>query len=420
MVHATSRPSEKKVASIVVFEGFTEADFDAYLAARASSNTFNRPRIEARLKAVSLARQLQERAAAAGLALETHASDAAPSLWNKRHVTAQWAFLWRDHEARRRLEEVLDKGRTLSATLSDPTPYFRHAFIALFLDAERVDVSLKVHGDAWVDVRNLRARCNDDAACAVLVEALHALPEGYVMGVTGGATIAARATDAVLLRDTLASLHESAQWWFVGRELPRADAVSMGAALGLWIEETFTALMPVYRLVAWSHDNDLVSIEAEVATARAERLAHVDEEAAREAEWKARHDAEIERRRAEASVETRERVAGSERPRAFIVHEIAHSAPPPEPRRESKPAPARESKPPREARAPQPRIHVAPRVEVTTTTVAAGARVQIKDGPFAGRVGTVAEVDNRGHARVMFGLIAARFETTVLAVVTTE
>ncbi len=414
---------------VVQFAGFSEADFDAYLPSKASSNAFNRPRVEVKQKALSVARRLHEAATAAGLSLEVRASEEFPSLWNKRQVTSQWVFFWRDQEARRKLEEVLDKGRTLSATLTDPTPYFRHAFLALFLDSSQVEVALKVHGDAWVDVRNLRARCADEAGRAELLAALHALPDGFVVGVTGHASMPAREVDAPSLTETFDALTEASQWWFIGRTTSRADAVAAGPALAQWIDETFRALLPVYRIAAWSHENDLVSIEREVEAARAERLAHVGEEAAREAEWAAQHMAEIERRRELAEVETRERLARSERPRPAVVHSaVQHLSQPQEPPRSS--PPPRASAPPARPSARPERTHdelrerlskaPKPKVEVVegSAPVAVGAKVRVKSGPFAERVGVVAEVDTRGHARVLFGLIAARLDAGELVTVT--
>ena len=430
------------------FAGFSEADFDAYLPARATSNAFNRPRVEVKQKALALTRPLCEAANAAGFGLEMRASEETPSLWNKRSVTAQWVFFWRDQAARKRLEEILDKGRTLAATLTDPTPYFRHAFLALFLDASQVEVALKVHGDAWVDVRNVRALCEEPARRDALVEALRALPSDYVMGVTGHDSVPAHTVDAAALAATFEALTDASQWWFLGRAMPRAEAVATGPALAPWIEDTFRALLPLYRLVAWSHDNDLVSIEREVEAARAERLAHVDEEAAREATWKAEQLAEIERRREVAQVETRERVALAERPRPAVVHSaVQHLAPPAEPLKFTPPprpaeplkftppprpsAPPKPSAPPpsvrpersqdelreRLSKAPKPRAEAREPVE-SAAPVTVGAKVKIKSGPFAERVGSVAEVDGKGHARVLFGLIAARLEVTELITLT--
>ncbi len=423
------------------FAGFTEADFDAYLPARATSNAFNRPRVEVKQKALSLARSLHEAATAAGLGLEVRASEEVPSLWNKRSVTSQWVFFWRDQAARKRLEELLDKGRTLAATLTDPTPYFRHAFLALYLDSTEFEVALKAHGDAWVDVRNLRARCADDARREELIAALRALPTDFVMGVTGHDSVPACEVDGAALTATFDALTEASQWWFLGRKRTREETVAAGASLGAWVEETFRALLPIYRLVAWSHDNDLLSIDEEVEAARAERLAHVDEEAARAAEWQAQHLAEIERRRETAEVETRERIARSERPRPAVVQSaVQHlSEPPPKPATQRPPSAPRPSSAPRPAvtatapSAPKPerteaelrerlakaaKPKAAPKEPVETTSpVVVGAKVKVKSGPFAERIGTVAEVDAKGHTRVLFGLIAARLEASELVTV---
>lgn len=415
----------------VSFAGFTEADFDAYLPARGSSNAYNRPRLEVKQKLVSLARGLQQAAARAGIVLEARASEEAPSFFNKHMVTEQWLFLWRDAEARRHLETVLDHKRTLAATLADPTPYFRHAFLSVYLDASRIEVAFKVHGDAWVDVRNLRARCTDPRRRDELLTALHALPQGYEVGVTGGAILAAHDIDGPSLTATFEALTEASQWWFVGRTLHRAEAIALGPSIAPWIAEGFEALLPVYKIAAWAHDNDLVSIEHEIEAARAERQQHLDAEAAREAAWRAQHEADIARRREAAAAETRERLAALAPARAAVVHAFAahRDAPPSDGHASPHVATgkAREAPAPRTAHPtsqPAPRdAHPAPgRTDSKPLKpsvegerpVTVGAKVKVRSGPFAERVGTVAEIDTRGHARVMFGLIAARLETSEL------
>jgi hypothetical protein len=44
-----------------------------------------------------------------------------------------------------------------------------------------------------------------------------------------------------------------------------------------------------------------------------------------------------------------------------------------------------------------------------------GTRVRVLQGPFLGKVGTVQELDGKGGARVMLGLLAVRVETKDLA-----
>jgi KOW motif len=48
-------------------------------------------------------------------------------------------------------------------------------------------------------------------------------------------------------------------------------------------------------------------------------------------------------------------------------------------------------------------------------TIDKGARVRVLDGPFAGKVGVVHELDGKGGARVMLGLLAVRFAVKDLA-----
>jgi hypothetical protein len=45
-----------------------------------------------------------------------------------------------------------------------------------------------------------------------------------------------------------------------------------------------------------------------------------------------------------------------------------------------------------------------------------GTRVRVLEGPFSGKVGTVHELDGKGGARVMLGLLAVRFDVANLAV----
>ncbi|MEO7108997.1 MAG: KOW motif-containing protein [Polyangiaceae bacterium] len=52
----------------------------------------------------------------------------------------------------------------------------------------------------------------------------------------------------------------------------------------------------------------------------------------------------------------------------------------------------------------------------TKAIVERGSRVQVLEGPFVGKVGVVQELDGKGGARVMLGLLAAHLEVKILAV----
>lgn len=400
-----------------MFAGLQDSNLDAYLPERASSNMYTRPRLEVKQWLLGLAPRLQASATARATSLEVRASDERPSIWNKHSVTAQWLFLWRDDEARRHLEAVLDLGRSLAATLTDPTPFERHAFLAVCIDATGVEVSLRVHDAAWVDKKNLQARVADPLARAALLQALWSAGDVRV-GVTDGPSFGAKDIDGVRLEETLAALHEKG-WWFVrALRSDRGDAIARGDSLTDDLAAAFERLLPLYNLIAWSRENDLVSVEREIQAAEAARVEHEAETAAREDAWRAAHDAEIHRAREVAELRSHERAAALVPARPSVVqqavqHVVRAAAPEPvaaQAPRAPRPT-ARAPKPVDVARAP------APQRPAPAKSLGVGARVLVREGPFAGRQGIVIALDSKGGARVNFGLLSARVE---LSEITTE
>lgn len=428
-----------------MFSGFSEADFEAFQPARAGSNAYTLPRLKAQERCVAAARGLAEVARASGLGVELRASDAAPTLWNKHRVTAQWVFLWRDAAARQALESLLRQGRSLGETLTDPTPFYRHAFLALYLNVEAVEVTVRVHGDAWADVRNLRALVAQGEAAQALCDTLTSLGPSVVLGVTGGPSWAVGGINVAALRASVEALTAPDAWWHVTARIPRAEALALGTDLGAKLTYEFGQLLPVFRAVAWRPDNDHVSLGADLAAADASRAAQSAALAAEESAWRAQHEADIARARTEAESRALERAAAlaPARPEAVqaavgaVVRSAAESsrAEPSQPRRDARgphappsqgargaqPQGARGAKPgsarpaaarPATAKATAPQAASKPTPAVAPavpTGVAVGARVKVLAGPFAGRAGVITEIDPRG-VRVSFGMLGARVE----------
>jgi len=398
------------------------ADFDAYLPEHAASNAFARARHELKQRMVAWARGVVERLAEMGIAIEATGSDEHPSARNARRADCQRVFFLRDAEARAELERLTDRKRSIAARLGEPTLHKSHAYLAIRLDHERVEVSLEVHAEAWVDVRNMRARLADPERAIELAAALEALPEQFSIGLASDASrapcspsgaSAGAANDTVRALLDRADVEKSALWigWSVPRDVVLAHADLLDEQLG----DAIVALGPLYKLVAWAPDNDLAVIDRERDEARAER-ARVHEEAEHDrAEWEARREGE--------------RRTAKERPRA----KRRHDAPPPPPSEE------RES----DRTLPQPRVEPKVRIPLgarpsahgpgafragrrasritavdPNAPIEKGARVQVLDGPFEGKTGVVQELDGKGGARVMLGLLAVRIAVKDLIVST--
>ena len=98
-----------------MFSGFTDKDFDAYAPTKWKSNVFNRERLEVKQKLLALGKELAGSLTAAdGSPLACEASVEHPALWNHKQVEAQHLFFARNEGARRELDQIIDRSRSMT------------------------------------------------------------------------------------------------------------------------------------------------------------------------------------------------------------------------------------------------------------------------------------------------------------------
>lgn len=426
------------------------SDFDAYAPEKATSNAYSRPRLEVKQRALGWARRVMARLNELGIHVDVHGSDEHPTLRNKKRVDCQWVFFWRDAAAREELDRLLDASRTISEAIDDPSPYRRHAFLALRIDSAGIEVCFAVHPEAVVDVDNLRARLSSKEGApsgtptelaAELTAALVALPEEFAVGVGTERIAAARATPEVIEAMLERAAEGQVPLW-IGWSVPRDVALDHAETIGEQLEDAIIALTPIYELVAWSRKNDHIALDRRLEGMERERAKTHAEMTAQNEKWRADQEAQREKALAEARARG-ESEGGRAAPSALGGRPLGG----PMARKPSldslfKPSPkgdaerdARKGKPsehkPLEQKTPAP-PEARPRGASATKGAHAGspsaassappvmekgARVGVLRGPFAGKVGIVAELDGRGGARVLLGLLSTRIEVTNLEVV---
>lgn len=247
-----------------MFPGFTDRDFEAYAPQKWKSNVFNRERLEVKQKLVLLGKELASMLIAAdGSPLLGEASVEHPALWNHKQVEAQHLFFSRNEGARKELDRIIDRARPIMSMLEDPTPQRNHIFLAVTIGHDQVEFALKLHPDARIDRQNLERKIGEHWERDKLIELLHDLPEGYTVGVTGGAGAAASAVDEPRLKAIVADLARpelpgKTNLFVIGRSLPRSAATAAGGELVATAQRELGALMPIYHFIAWSRDNDFV------------------------------------------------------------------------------------------------------------------------------------------------------------------
>jgi transcription antitermination factor NusG len=176
-----------------------------------------------------------------------------PALWNHKQVEAQHVFFSRHAAARKEIDGIIERARAMTTMLDDPTPQRNHLFLGVSLHHDRLELVLKLHPDAQVDRQNLVRKLDDAWEHERFLELVRGLS-----GVSAGDSPAAE-LDGARLTALLATLGEGKLLALVDR-VPRAEAIAAGAGLAARVREGLVALLPVYQFIAWSRDNDYVSM----------------------------------------------------------------------------------------------------------------------------------------------------------------
>ena len=248
-----------------MFAGLTERDFDAYQPQKWRSNTFNLERIAVREKLSLLGRAAGALIGSDGQPLMVELSAEHPALWNHRQVDCQQVFLSRGTEARRQLDTFIDRGRSMASLLEDPSPQRSHIFLFAGIWLEHVRIGLRLHADARVDRENFEKQVADRWEAQTFVEQVRGLPPDLTIGVDGGPSLPASSCEDSTIPALVTALAaprapSEPRWFSISPRLDRAAAIAAGPHLAATVHEILIALMPAYQFIAWTPDNDHISM----------------------------------------------------------------------------------------------------------------------------------------------------------------
>lgn len=402
------------------FEGLVARDFDVYQPACWSNNLHNldRMRTKARVKI------LAERAAAALSGdWEVETSSEVPSIWNGRQVRDQWAYAIRPRSAREPMLALLGQGLDLAQRIKDPAEHHQHVLLSVQIDQAHIEVGLRLHARAQVDLRNLIARA--DAEPEAFAAAITALPESVELD--GATPDAARILGAA--RSTLAGDRE---WLAIVQRWEKDAAVDLGEALMDATARLAEGLAPLLAFVAWSPENDHAGAASKLdafAAAVDERASQVEAaRAAKVSSHQAREEAARDRTAARLAELTAWKKARPRRPRGGDMPPSAQQRRPARDEDEPRRARAKRDTPPARPRnANQARLHAArgskrppraakprpdaarpaPRQPTTPARpLAVGDTCRLNRGLLAGKTGEITSIDaKKGVFRVKVGAL---------------
>lgn len=234
---------------------FEEGDFHALSSACAADPQYNDRRLVTRRKLAALGRSAVELAAADGVALEARTSLHNPTVFNHMRVKRMWAYLCRGKKEKKRLRALL--GPELGKDLDSA---FRNAYLCLAVEADGLEVSLRLRSEGWYDGQNLVNRVGREGPR----EWLRLLNElrGFRLRlhdwkgewVCGGLSVER-------LEEFLGYYKPGEHALTVESRLP-APPGDRGAALGPDAPQGMLAevrrLLPLYRFTAWSEESDFL------------------------------------------------------------------------------------------------------------------------------------------------------------------
>ncbi len=258
----TMKTQDTEPAPLGASAPFEEWDFVALSPRHARSPESNDRRLAARRKLGALGKALVRAVASpgsghAGLKLETRTSLHNPHAFNGGRVERLWTYVCRGKKEKSRLRKVL--GRDLAKDLDSA---YRNAYLCIAIEHRALEVSLRIHPDAWFDGQNLVNRVKAEGPSGLLAR-LNAL-EGFRLQLhdwkgewlCGGLT-------SDRLDEFLRFYTPGEHGLYVERRWPVADQPgARGAALADDVPATLVAegarLLELYRYVAWSEESDFL------------------------------------------------------------------------------------------------------------------------------------------------------------------
>ena len=240
---------------------FEEGDFHALSEGLQRDPQYNDRRLATRRKLAAVAAEFLRRwkessHAREGMAeLSARTSLHQPHAFNHMQVKRQWAYICRGKREKSRLKQAL--GAELAKDLDAA---YRNAYLCVAVEAQALEVSLRIHPDAWFDGQNLLRRIEREGS-EIWRALLNTLP-GFRLQLDNwkGEWLCGK-LDGDRLAEFLRYYKPGELGLALIQRLPAASgqrelACAEGTPLAL--VEALETLVPLYRYMAWSKESDFL------------------------------------------------------------------------------------------------------------------------------------------------------------------
>ncbi|MEE2962022.1 MAG: hypothetical protein VYA34_14905 [Myxococcota bacterium] len=253
------------------FGGLDKEHFDTYLPSKWSSMVHNLARMKTKSTMIALGDTT-----ALGLDDEIFgqmvrgASDEIPNISNQKKVDSQWIYWFRSKQDREQLSTLLGKTVLEKESIFNTSAHDKHITLTLILSHEKFWVGIQIAPNAKVDRLNLAAKLQVEEKPEVFLNRLANLPTEAVMGFGDNLASAVKAPLENMKELTL-QLAESDQRFYLGFSYAIEEASDLGINLVGKIRENLNTLIPCYRFMAWSKQNDFIGATKQIRAEQSQK-----------------------------------------------------------------------------------------------------------------------------------------------------
>ncbi|MHC4261971.1 MAG: hypothetical protein ACYSWX_05580 [Planctomycetota bacterium] len=251
---STTEPEPRPATGQVAFE---EGDFHALSAPLDGDTQFDAARLATRRKLLALGkRAVGELAEPLGTKLDSRTSIHHPRPFNGMRVRRLWTYMMRPKREKTRLR------KTLGADLAkDLDAAYRNAYLCLGIESNALEVSFRIHRDAWFDGQNLVRRIKAEGVDS-WIEVLRGL-DGFTLRMDDwkGEWPLGAGVESQRIQEFLGYYVPGDHALTIDQRFP-APAGQRDHAFASDVPDRMLAelarLVPLYRYTVWSEESDFL------------------------------------------------------------------------------------------------------------------------------------------------------------------
>ncbi len=248
---------KKHLPSLTDLPPFSPKDFLAFERHKWSDPEYNAERLMLKRKLHAIGEPLRAHLLQAGEDLLLRTSLHHPYVYNGHRVDSLWLYLSPSDKAKQPLRDLL--GVEFAA---DTDASYIHANLVLEIDFQGLNLGLRVHERAWWDTQNAKSRCAERAGAEEFADLLNGVNERYALRMHDWKQVyrcGRLRWDDVLnyFRRFTPGVHRLN----VLRTVPKGEAEATDSGLFSRVAEEFRSLLPVYRFLLWSPDNNHLGLK---------------------------------------------------------------------------------------------------------------------------------------------------------------